>query len=322
MVRTVAFLLFDRVNALDVAGPAEAFATAVAADGKQAYIVETWSLGDRVVRSESGLRLCADHEVPGQSPTDRSGGADILVIPGGEGIRIGPALPLIAGWLQQQAAHFRYIASICTGAYALAESGLANGRCITTHWAHAADLQRRYPGVNVAADALYLRDGRFHSSGGVTAGVDLALDLIQRDLGSDAAMQVARQMVVFLRRTGGQEQFSLPLQMQAAAPRGLENLCAWAAGNLDKDLGVEALAGRAGMSSRQLSRRFRDAFGTPPAAYIKRLRLDSARALLDQGMTIAQASHAVGFISTDGFRRAFENCFGISPGEYRKRFQQ
>ena len=314
--RKVAVLLFDQVNAIDVVGPTEAFSIATDEDGFGAYQVVTWAVEDKVVGCESGIRLCADGLLPKRPK------ADILLVPGGRGIRDVHTLDRIASWLRRNDKRFSRIVSVCTGAYALAESGLVDGHNVTTHWAFADDLQNRYPQIHVQSDALFLRDGRYYSSGGVTAGIDLALDLIETDLGGQAAMKVARELVVFLRRTGAQAQFSMPLQMQTAAPGRLEDVCKWAASNLDEDLSVESLADRAGLSTRHFSRRFRETFGEPPATYIKRLRLDAGRTLLGQGVSISRTAHAIGFVSQDGFRRAFEGQFGVSPGEYQKRFRQ
>ncbi len=314
--RTVAVLLYDRVNAIDVTGPLEAFATANSKSERDVYRIVSWAIADPVVRTESGLRLMADELVP-KRPR-----GDVLILPGGAGVREERTLQALAGWLREHGRRFERVASVCTGAYALAESGLIDGRSVTTHWAFAADLRKRYPRVRVRPDALFLSDGRYYSSGGVTSGIDLALDLIERDLGVSMAMNVARELVVFLRRTGSQTQFSLPLRMQAQAAGRLGDVCRWAASHLDEDLSVESLATRAGLSARQFSRRFSAAFGAPPAAYIKRLRLDAGRTLLGEGIGIAQVAHATGFGSSDGFRRAFESRFGVSPGEYQKRFRQ
>lgn len=315
-MRTVAVLLYDRVNAIDVTGPLEAFATANSKSERRVYRIATWAIADPVVRTESGLRFLAD----GLAPKRPRG--DILIVPGGEGVREERTLQALAVWLRENGRRFERVASVCTGAYALAESGLVDGRTVTTHWAFAADLSKRYPRVRVRPDALFLSDGRYHSSGGVTSGIDLALDLIESDLGAAIAMNVARELVVFLRRTGTQTQFSLPLRMQADAPGRLGDVCKWAASHLDGDLSVESLASRAGLSPRQFSRRFRAAFGAPPATYIKRLRLDAGRTLLGEGISVARVAHATGFGSADGFRRAFESRFGVSPGEYQKRFRQ
>lgn len=313
--RTVALLLYEGVNATDVAAPLEAFAAVRSGDGTRAYEPRVWSLTSPVVRAESGLKLCADGPAPARPS------ADLLIVPGGVGVREPETLARLSTWLFRHHRRFRRIATVCTGAYALAETGLLDGRTITTHWAHARDLQRRYPKVRVDADALFLKDGRFYSSGGVTAGIDLALDLIESDCGPRAAIDAARELVVFLRRTGTQTQFSAPLQLQAQAAGRLADVCRWAANNLEANLSVETLAARAGLSSRQFSRRFRDAMGAPPASYIKMLRLDAARTLLGQGAAIARAAEVSGFESADGFRRAFERQFGVAPSEYRRRFK-
>jgi transcriptional regulator GlxA family with amidase domain len=312
--RSVHVLLFDGVNAVDVAGPLEAFASVASPDGARAYEPRVWSIGARQIRSESGLRLCADGPAPARTR------GDLLLVPGGVGVREPQTLGRLAAWLRRNHSGFTRIAAVCTGAYALAESGLVDSRTIATHWAHARDLQRRYPRVRVDADALFLKDGRFYSSGGVTAGIDLALELIEADCGARAAMDVARELVVFLRRTGAQAQFSEPLKLQAAAPGRLKDVCSWAASHLSGDLSVEGLARRAGLSTRQFSRLFREAFGAAPASYVKTLRLDAARTLLAQGGAVARVAEATGFKSADVFRRAFERQFHVSPSEYRNRF--
>lgn len=312
--RKVVFLLYDQVNAIDIAGPAEAFASITHRDGRKAYQIVSWAVGDLVVRTESGIRMCADRDLPSKPK------ADILIVPGGKGIREPEILHRTAKWLGKHSTQFERIAAVCTGAYALAESGLVDGCSITTHWAHAKDLQSQYPKVLVDADSLFLQDGRYYSSGGVTSGIDLALDLIEADFGSSAAMNAARELVVFLRRPGSQAQYSLPLEFQSGAPSALADTCNWAAGNLDSDLSVEALAMHAGLSPRHFSRSFRKAFGTPPASFVKRLRLDAGRTLLSQGVGLARIAAATNFKSTDGFSRAFESEFGVLPSEYRRRF--
>lgn len=313
---SVAFVLFDGVNALDVAGPVEAFASAKTADGKSVYRIAYWSAHERAVRSESGLGLLADQTLPD------SARGDLLIIPGGTGIRVPATLARIAKWLSTQHLNFDRIASVCTGAYATAEAGLLNGRKATTHWAHAQALQRRYPEVQIDPNSLFLHDGKFYSSGGVTAGIDLALELIEQDVGREVAMSVARQLVVFFRRQGSQEQFSEPLRLQTRANDALADVCTWAAANVGEDLSVEVLAKRAGLSARQFSRRFRASFGVPPATYLKRVRLDAGRVLLCDGVCVAEAAHSAGFASTEGFRRAFERGFGITPTEYQRRFER
>ncbi|HYD85014.1 MAG TPA: helix-turn-helix domain-containing protein [Opitutus sp.] len=313
-VLKVACLVFDGVNATDVAAPLEAFAAARDERGRPLYTPAIWSVRQRTVRAESGLQLSADRMLPTRA------GADLLIVPGGAGIREPQNLAGLSAWLLAHHRRFPRIASICTGAYALAEAGIVNGNSIATHWRHASALQKRYPRVRVDADALFLKDGRFYSSGGVTAGIDLALELIENDFGPRTAMDVARELVVFLRRTGTQNQFSAPLQVQTAASGRLRDVCAWAAANLDDDLSVESLAKRAGLSARQFSRCFLEAFGAPPATYFKAMRLDASRTLLEQGASIASVATASGFLSADVFRRAFERQYGVAPSDYRRGF--
>jgi transcriptional regulator GlxA family with amidase domain len=314
--KTVAILLFEGANAIDVAGPLEAFAAIRQDDGQSpGYRISSWSLGELLVRSESGLKLCAD-SAPPTSPR-----ADLLLIPGGQGVREPETLRTLSQWIGKHHARFERIATICTGAYVLAESGLVDGRTLTTHWAHAADLRRRYPKVKVTDDVLHTRDGKYYSSGGVTAGIDLALSMIEADWGLRAAMDAARELVVFLRRTGSQAQFSEPLKMQAQAAGGLADVCVWASNHLSADLSVETLAARANLSTRQFSRRFKQTFGKSPAQYIATLRLDAARAALSAtNATIEQIARTTGYDSVDGFRRAFERHYRLNPAEYQKRF--
>lgn len=313
--KEIAVLLYKGVNSLDVAGPLEAFATVRDDDGNALYRIVVWTLDEMIICSESGLKLYADALAPA-APN-----ADLLILPGGAGVREPETLARLSAWLARNEAAFPRIASICTGAYALAASGLVDGRTLTTHWAHAADLRRRFPRVVINSDQLYSEDGKFLSSGGVTAGIDLALSVIERDHGARAAMQSARELVVFLRRTGSQAQFSEPLRLQSSAAGSLSDVCLWAANHLEADLSVDALAARANLSSRQFARRFRQAFGTSPAHHIATVRLDAARAALSQnGATVEQVAHASGYRSVDGFRRAFERYFRINPGEYQKRF--
>ena len=314
--RSIAILLFDNVNAVDVTGPIEVFASARSVDGSSAYSINSWSIDETQVKTESGLCLMADSKIPNQASTD------ILIVPGGAGIREKKTLNKISRWLRENHTHFGELLSICTGAYALAEAGLVDGYTVTTHWAHANDLQKRYPAINVDSGALFLRGQHISSSGGVTAGIDLALDIVQDDLGERAAMNAARELVVFLRRQGTQAQFSLPLQMQSKAHNRLSEVCHWAAANLQSDLSVETLAERAGLSPRQFARKFQDELGTSPGAYIKCLRLDTGRTLLSQGVTITRVTHSVGFRTTNGFRRAFEKNFGVNPSEYQNHFRR
>ncbi|MBY0566569.1 MAG: GlxA family transcriptional regulator [Hyphomonadaceae bacterium] len=308
-------LLFDGVNALDAAGPAEAFAATRSQDGEPLYDMIAWSLNGAEVTSESGLGL-RGAVLPKQPPK-----LDLLIVPGGAGLRRPHTLERAAGWLALHHGRFARIASVCTGAYGVAQAGLFNGKRVATHWRFAADLARRFPALTVDPDVLYIADGKYCSSAGIAAGIDLALAIIERDHGPRAAINVARELVVYLRRVGGQAQFSEPLKLQASASGRLRDVCTFAAANLGKDLSIETLAARAGLSARQFSRLFREEFGLSPARYILQLRLDGARtSLTDTRAGLEQVAAAHGFGSADTFRRAFEKRFALSPSEYRRRF--
>lgn len=314
--RSVAIVLFEGVNALDVTGPAEAFATARLSNGEAAYTIETYAIHDLQVRTESGLTLLSDRALEHATPSD------LLIIPGGRGARSKLVLEQLVKWLKTNAHSYKKVASICTGAFPLACSGLVDGSSITTHWAHGTELQEICAKVQVKTEHLFLSEGKFYSSGGVASGIDLALEIIRQDLGHSAAMAVAREMVVFLRRDGGQSQFSNLLQLQTKANDRLRETCNWAAANLDADLSNEVLAERAGLSVRQFTRKFVNAIGEPPATHINRLRVEAAKSALAEGTNIASTAHAVGFGSTDGFRKSFEKLVGITPGQFQARFGQ
>jgi transcriptional regulator GlxA family with amidase domain len=309
-LRRIGIVGYDRIMALDLAGPADAFA---AAGGH--YEVIVLSVDGKGFAAESGLRFqpaCSLRDAPA---------LDTLIVPGGAGVRIGPFGEPIAAWVRRRARSIRRIASVCTGVYSLARTGLLDGRRVTTHWRFAADLAQRFPKLRVEPDAIFLRDGKFYTSAGVTAGVDLALALIEEDLGARAALAVARELVVYVKRLGGQEQFSEPLKFQFEAADRLGDLAGWMIENLDGDLSVEALAGRACLCPRHFTRRFKAAFGATPAAFVERLRLDEARhRLAAPRSSVAQVAASVGFGSADAFRRAFARRFRLSPAAYRSRF--
>ena len=313
MIRRIGFAAYDRITALDLAGPMEVFHSANAHVAGAYELIVLGATTD-AISSEAGLRI-----VP-QTTFAKAPALDTILIPGGEGLRDRRiAAPLVA-WLRTRR-RTRRIASVCTGLYALGASGLVDGRRATTHWRFAADLARRFPKIALEPDAIYLKDGNIYTSAGITAGIDLALALVEEDLGPRVALAVARDLVVYLKRAGGQMQFSEPLQFQARATDRFADLAAWMVANLKKDLCVETLASRAGLGARHFSRRFTAVFGRPPAAYVEQLRLDEARRRLGApNQTIDSVAASVGYASADSFRRAFERRFGTAPGLYRKRF--
>lgn len=312
----IGLLAFDDVAALDLIGPSEAFAAARRdGDSRPVYRLVVIGVDGRAFRTESGLRIEATRGLASR------GDLDTLIVPGGCGLRRPEVHDRVAAWLRRRAGRIRRIASVCTGIYGLAASGLLDGRDVTTHWRFARDVAQRFPALRVAPNALYVKDGPFYTSAGVTAGIDLALALIEEDLGPRAALAVARELVVYLKRPGGQEQFSEPLQFQFDVADPFAELVAWMHGHLRADLSVEALARRACLSPRQFSRRFRSAVARTPAAFVEELRLGEARQrLADSAATIAAVAASVGFRSDDAFRRAFERRFGLTPSTYRSRF--
>jgi transcriptional regulator GlxA family with amidase domain len=308
---------YQGIAALDLIGPLEAFSTACREGSAEdrCYRVTVAALGAKSFRSESGLRFTAGRFLSLVSEIDT------LIIPGGGGLREPAANAKLAAWIRFRAPSIRRIASVCTGIYGLARSGLLKGRTVTTHWRFCADVAARYPELNVDSNVLYLRDGKFYTSAGVTAGIDLSLALIEEDFGPQVALAVARELVVFVRRSGGQEQYSEPLRFQAQASSRFADLVPWALGHLDRDLSVDALAKRAYLSPRQFSRRFQLEFKCTPGAFVQKLRLDEARERLCtfEG-SVETVGRSVGFDDPDSFRRAFERRFGVAPSEYRRRF--
>ena len=319
MPRRVGILLFRQLQALDVAGPMDAFAAATVPEAgggsSPAYEVFTVAASKRALVAECGLSL-KPHYTFESCPDMHT-----LVIPGGCGVREPRVAERLAPWIAERARHVQRIAAICTGTFALAATGLLRGRRVTTHWRFAADLSGRYPGLRVDANALYLKDGPFYTSAGITAGIDLTLALIEEDVGRAASLKVARELVVYLRRSGGQAQYSEPLEFEARSVDRFADIARWIAVNLHRRITVEALAQRARLSPRQVSRRFKSAFGMTPADFIENLRMKEAqRRLASSGSQIKRVAASLGYDSAHVFRRAFERRFGVSPGAYRERF--
>jgi len=304
----VLVVLFDRVQSLDVTGPVEVFSHA-----GDAYRVRTASLGGAMVRTTNGLRMIPDADLLSTRPRD------LLLIPGGPGAR--QSEPELVGWVRQHAGRAQRLASVCTGAFLLAEAGLLAGRRATTHWAYCAALAERYPDIDVDPDPIFVRDGHVITSAGVTAGIDTALALVEEDLGRDRALGIARDLVVFLRRPGSQAQFSAQLSAQVAKREPLREVQQWIADNPAADLSVETLASRASLSPRQFARAFAAEVGMPPGRYVDRVRLESARRRLEDTTDgVEETARACGYGTPEAMRRAFTRALGASPAEYRRRF--
>ena len=310
--RTVLIVLFDGVLSLDFTGPLEVFAGAAGAV-PGAYDIRTGSLDGSPVRTSSGLSVTPDLALP-DAPAPHT-----LIVPGGEGTRAMD--PGVVAWLRENAPAARRLVSVCTGAYALAAAGLLDGRRVTTHWALSEGLAERFPAVEVDPEPIYIRDGAVSTSAGVTSGIDLALALVEEDLGRDVALTVARFLVVFLRRPGGQRQFSVQLAAQSAQRRPLRDIQQYIAEHPDADLSVSVLAERANLSPRHFARAFRDEIGVTPGRYVDQVRLEGARRLLeDTDDGIEEVSRACGYGTPEAMRRAFVRDLGTAPAEYRRRF--
>lgn len=322
----VLIVLFDGVQSLDVTGPLEVFtganqwcaAAPVAPAGgarTPAYVVRTASVGGRPVRSSSGLLLTPDGDLD-----DVDAAPDLLLVPGGRGTRRPD--PALVDWLRGHAPGCARLASVCTGSIRLAEAGLLDGRRATTHWAYCDTFAARFPRVRVDPEPIFVRDGWVSTSAGVTAGIDLALDLVEEDLGHDAALSVARGLVVFLRRPGSQAQFSTQLSAQMARREPLREVQQWIVEHPDQDLSVETLARRAHLSPRQFARAFTAEVGMPPGRYVDRVRLEAARRRLeDSNDGVATTARTCGYRTPEAMRRAFVRSLSLSPAEYRRRFQ-
>lgn len=312
--RTVLVLLFDDVQSLDVTGPVEVFADAEK-HTPGAYRIRTASLDGAPVRTSSGLTVIPDQALTGDVPEP-----DTLVVPGGQGTR--EPDPRLIAWLGEHGPGVRRLVSVCTGAILLARAGLLDGRRATTHWAYSDRLARDHPAVDVDPDPIYIRDGNVATSAGVTSGIDLALALVEEDLGRDVALAVARHLVVFLRRPGNQAQFSAQLAAQTARREPLRELQHWITEHPGADLGVESLAARASLSPRHFARAFQAETGMTPGRYVDRVRLEHARRLLeDTGDGVEEVSRASGYGTPEAMRRAFVKALGTSPAEYRRRFR-
>ena len=316
----VGIIGFEGVNAIDLAGPLEAFAAATALHREPGqpprYETVVLGLGPHPFVADCGLTCKAQKRLAAAPPLDT------LIIPGGTGLRQPEAQAKVAAWLRAHGRGIRRICSVCTGIYALAASGLLDGRRVTTHWRWARAVAERFPALRVEPNAIFIQDGPCFTSAGVTAGIDLALALIEQDFGSAHALAVARELVVHLKRDGGQEQYSEPLQFQveSSADR-LADLGTWVPAHLRHDLSIETLAARACLSPRQFSRRFKKVFGATPAEFVENARLGEARRRLSaHASSVAEIADSVGFASADAFRRAFERRFGVSPRTYRRRF--
>jgi transcriptional regulator GlxA family with amidase domain len=312
----VLVLAVEDCQSLDVLGPVEVFRLACEVVTGAYRVDVVGPSHDGTVKMENGLRLGVG---PLPDPPPRH---DTLLVAGGAGARAAVEDPATLDWVARASRRAHRTVSVCTGAYVLAAAGLLDDRKATTHWAHCDDLARSYSRIKVDPDPVYINDGHIWTSAGITAGIDLALALVEEDLGPRVALSAARELVVFLKRPGGQSQFSSALSAQQAARPELRELQAWIAGHLEEELTVPVLAERALMSERSFARAFQREVGQTPAAYVEGLRVERARDLLEDGAPSLEAvAQATGFASAEVLRRAFHRRVGVSPAEYRDRFR-
>jgi transcriptional regulator GlxA family with amidase domain len=310
----ILIVLFDGVQSLDVTGPLEVFVGAASHPAcAPRYEVQTASLDGTAVRCSSGLTLLPDAALA-DARTPHT-----LLVPGGEGTRA--ADPRLLAWLRRRGPRASRVVSVCSGAFLLAQAGLLDGRRATTHWAYADLLARQHPEVTVDPEPIWVRDGNVMTSAGVTAGIDAALALVEEDAGRTVALDVARHLVVFLRRPGGQSQFSAQLSAQLAEREPLRELQQWIADHPGEDLSVEALARRASLSPRQFARAFLAEVGVTPGRYVDSVRIEAARRLLEESANgVEVVARRCGYGTPETMRRAFVRALGVAPAEYRRRF--
>jgi len=321
--RRIGMLAFADCEILDVCGPLEVFFWAnfwARNVAKAPHDVYSWLIiAEQAgsVTTMSGMKIVADYAF-----SEVEGDFDTLILAGGIGMDKAMKNKELMAWLKQMSQRVRRVVSICTGAFLLAESGLLNGRKATTHWLYCDRLANEYGNVQVEPDRIFIRDGSVYTSGGITAGIDLAMALVEEDWGSEIANHVARSLLVFLRRPGGQSQFSGFLLTEAKTRMDLRELQAWIIENPQETLTVEALASRMAMSPRNFSRVFVKDIGMTPASYVELVRVNAARIKLEQtDLPLKLISEQCGFGNDEQMRRAFQRQLKVSPQDYRQRFQ-
>jgi len=321
--RTIVFLGAPGTQILDVAGPFQVFVRAAElfvqehpAQKPPYKVLLASSTRRRSVSTNCGLVLTG-----AQTFRALRGPIDTLLVAGGSGVENAGRDEELLLWLQRTAQRVRRVGSICTGAFLLASAGLLDGKRVATHWKWAADLANKFEQTTVDADPIYIRDGNTYTTAGVTAGMDLALALVEEDLGSPMALKVARELVLYLRRAGGQSQFSTALSLQASDRKQIEEIRSWILDNLDHDLPVEKLAARAGMSPRNFARVFQKDTGTTPARFVEHLRVEAARRRLEESQDkLEKVASDCGFGSLQSLRRSFLRVLHVPPNDYRHRF--
>lgn len=320
-VKRVVFVVYGGIQSLDLAGPFEVFRGANEVLEIQhkpaAYEVRVAALKVEPIVTESGLLV-----LPHDALAKVRGPIDTLIVAGGTGVLDAIKDKSLLAGVARLARGARRIVSVCSGAFVLAELGLLDGRRVATHWVRCAQLARMYPKVRVENEPIFVRDGHVYTSAGVTAGIDLALALVEEDLGRDVALRIARGLVMFLRRPGNQAQFSAQLRTQQADREPLREVQRFIAEHPNADLGADALARRAAMSVRHFARCFRDQIGVSPARYVETARIEAARRrLMESQDGLDRVAASCGFASAEVLRRAFVRRLNVTPSDYRIRFR-
>ena len=313
--RRIEIVAFPGVQLLDATGPFQVLATGNDRTGEPLpYAVRLVAAEPGAIASSSGMRLFADPLPPSGDPVDT------LIVAGGPGMAAACGDRVLLDWLVGRAGVARRVASVCTGAFVLAAAGLLDGRRATTHWSRCTELAARFPAVRVEQDPIYINDGPVWTSAGVTAGIDMTLALVEADLGRAAAVSVARWLVVFAKRPGGQSQFSAELAL-SGSDATFDRLHDWMKQNLRANLAVPVLAEQAGMSERSFLRHYRQVTGLTPARAVERVRVEAARqALGATSLPIKRIARDCGFGSEETMRRGFMRVLAVPPHEYRERF--
>lgn len=317
----VVFVLFPDTKLLDVTGPVQVFTDARRTDDQPAYDVTLVSECGGLIRTDAGISL---ETQPLPVTSDTRPGPDILLVSGGRSAFDAAQSPTLRQWLQREAPKAGRVGSICLGAFILAESGLLTGCDAVTHWAYCRQLADEYPDISVHTDPIFVRNDRVWTSAGVSAGIDMALAMVEEDLGHDEAMRLSRMLVLHLKRPGGQAQFSAELRRQTESENGrFDDLHGWIRDNPAADLSVAALSRYAGMSERTFARQYKADTGTSPAQAVEVFRVEAASALLETGQhPLKRVAAEAGFGAEERMRRAFQKHRGISPSAYQDRFRK
>ncbi|MBS2964080.1 GlxA family transcriptional regulator [Actinocrinis puniceicyclus] len=332
MGRTIVFLVFPDFQILDLTGPLEVFSQAQRMR-PGSYTTRVTALEPGPVTASCGLPVLAEtadafrpeaaETADAATGTTGTTGTDTLIVVGGRGTRVAAQDGQHSAWIARTAAQARRTASVCSGAFLLAQAGLLDGRRATTHWQACAELAERFPAVTVDPEPIFVNDGPVWTSAGVTAGIDLALALVEADHGGALARAIARQLVVFVQRPGGQSQFSAQLAAQRPAREPLRRLQTYISEHPDADLSVTTLAAHVGMSERHFARVFRTETGISPAAHVEAVRVETARRLLETTADgLDRIARVAGFGTVATMHRAFRRSVHVTPGDYRARFRE